>query len=119
VSGLGGAVALWRLSLETAFLINEAWSVITLRTMSLSGLRPMSPAEPLRMMLEKPPAFLASGMEAYRSAASGGGAEEILASSLRPLRQEARANHDRLTGSLPRSLPGAASRTRRASRKRR
>ncbi|MEM1430079.1 MAG: antifreeze protein [Pseudomonadota bacterium] len=95
---LGDPFSIWRLSLEGAFLFAEAWSVITLRTMSMSGMRPMSPEEPLRMMIEKPPAFLASGVAAYVSAASGRSAEDILTSSLRPLRREARANRSRLSG---------------------
>jgi hypothetical protein len=101
MKGVHNPFALWRLSVAGAVLFAEAWTVVTLRTMAMSGMRPMSPSEPILMMLEKPPAFLASGLAAYRSAVLGRGTEAIIASSLRPLHKKARANRRRLTTSSP------------------
>lgn len=89
-------ISMWAASLEGAFLSAEVLSVVMLRTLSMSGLRPMEPAEPLRMFLEKPPAFAASGVAAWQAATSGLRADQICAVYMRHLRQEVRSNSDRL-----------------------
>jgi hypothetical protein len=99
VPPLPGAVALafWATQLEAAFLAAEAGSVLTLRMMSFSGLRPMVPGEHLRMVVEKPPAFLAAALAAWIATVSGRRADEVLAAAIRPLRAEASANVLRLS----------------------
>ncbi|MEM9247318.1 MAG: antibiotic ABC transporter [Pseudomonadota bacterium] len=89
-------IALWTASLEGAFLSVEAWSVIVLRSLSMSGLRPMAPAEPFRMVVEKPSAFVASHAAAWKAAADGHRADQVASIYIRRLRQEVRANTDRL-----------------------
>ncbi len=89
-------ISMWASSLEGAFLSAEVMSVMTLRTLSMSGLRPMAPSEPLRMFVEKPPAFAASGVAAWQAAVSGHRMDQVYAVFMRQLRQEVRANTDRL-----------------------
>ncbi|MEM6738756.1 MAG: antifreeze protein [Pseudomonadota bacterium] len=102
-------LSLWQSSLEVAFLSVEALSVFGLRMMLLSGARPMANSEPVRMVMEKPPAFLASGVEAWSAAASGKSADQIMTASLRPLRAKTRANADRLLkeGAAPARTPSS------------
>ena len=95
--GVPSPLSLWTLSLEASFLYVEALSIITMRTLSMSGLRPMAPTEPVRMILEKPPAFYASGLAAWTAMLGGKSPEAIVASSLKPLRRKTRANHRRLS----------------------
>ena len=91
------ALSLWATQLEAAFLAAEAGSVLTLRMMSFSGLRPMVPGEHLRMVAEKPPAFLAAALAAWIATVSGQRADQVLAAAIRPLRAEASANVLRLS----------------------
>jgi hypothetical protein len=91
------ALSLWTTQLEVAFLAAEAGSVLTLRMMSFSGLRPMVPGEHLRMVAEKPPAFLAAALAAWIATVSGQRADQVLAAGIRPLRAEASANVLRLS----------------------
>ena len=90
-------ISVYATTLEAAFLMHEAVSVLSLRTAALSGFRPLAPDEALRMVTEKPPAFAASAAAAFEAALRGRRAEEVLAAALRPLRAEARANVARLS----------------------
>lgn len=91
------ALSLWATQLEAAFLAAEAGSVLTLRMMSFSGLRPLEPGEHVRMVAEKPPAFLAAALAAWIATVSGQRADQVLAAAIRPLRAEASANVLRLS----------------------
>jgi len=94
----GPATVLWGATLECAFLAQETASVMAIRSVRLAGLTPAARAEALRMVAEKPPAFADATRAAWRAALDGRGAHEVLVAALRPLRQQIRANVDRLAG---------------------
>lgn len=77
----------------------EAQFVITMRTAGLLGMVPHRPSENLRMVTEKSDAYRESLLAAFRSAAKGRRADQILSAALRPYGQRTRANARRLSSS--------------------
>ncbi|SEH70717.1 antibiotic ABC transporter [Paracoccus alkenifer] len=77
----------------------EAQFVITMRTAGLLGMVPQRPSESLRMVTEKGDAYRESLSAAFRSAAKGRRADQILNAALRPYGQRTKANARRLSSS--------------------
>ena len=82
---------------EAAYLCQETISVISLRGAALARLGAFPTEEAVRMVLEKPPAFMAAGIAAWSAAFQGSRGDEVLSAAIRSLRIEARANAARLT----------------------
>lgn len=74
----------------------DSQSVATMRLMGLAGLRPSAPDEALRMVIEKPAAFFASGLAWQRAVWSGGDLPSQALAASKPLARKAKANNRRL-----------------------
>ena len=85
------------LSLQTTWMLAEAQTVMAARLFGMAGLWPVAPGEGGRMLLEKWPAFLTSGLGAGFAALAGEPPDRIASAALEPIRRTTRANSRRLT----------------------
>ena len=84
---------LWQ---QMAHMALEAQMVIALRTAGMMGILRQDACEPSRMVTEKADACRESMSAAFRSAARGARADQILAAALKPYGRRTRANAKRL-----------------------
>lgn len=75
----------------------EAQYVMTVRVAGLLGVMPQHPGENVRMVMEKTGAARESFGAAFRSAALGSRADEVLAAALKPYGRRTRVNARRLS----------------------
>ena len=75
----------------------EAQYVITVRIAGMIGMLPARPGENMRMVMEKTDAARESFGAAFRSAALGSRADEVLAAALKPYGRRTRVNARRLS----------------------
>ncbi len=90
------AFRMWRLGAETGALVFEAQSVVAMRMLGLAGLWRMHPSEPMRMVAEKPAAFLSSAGAVANATLAGKAPEQVAAAALKPYRRKTRSNSRRL-----------------------
>lgn len=83
-------------------IMAEAYAVITMRVWGMAGIWAVTPYESRRMFSEKTDAFTHSALKAYTAASRGGGPAQIIAATIRPVRQKTRANARRLAKRGPR-----------------
>ncbi|MEO1677151.1 MAG: hypothetical protein AAFU80_03225 [Pseudomonadota bacterium] len=87
----------WTAGMEACCLLVEAQSVIIMRLLGFVGARPSEPDEALRMVVEKPAAFVEAGGAAWQAAAQAGRADHAVAAAIRSLRDKTGANVRRLS----------------------
>lgn len=83
----------WRLTYQTQM-------VMALRLSGMAGYWSMKPDEPLRMVLEKGPAFGRAAMAAGEAAAKGKRPDQITRAAMKPLSRKTKRNVKRLTRQL-------------------
>lgn len=90
------------LGFETARLMIEAQTVITLRLLGMSGWWGRGKDEDRRMVAEKQAAFAKAGIAMWGAAMKGGSPETVAGAGIRPLRRTTKGNVARLTRKGPR-----------------
>ena len=88
--------------IQTAQLVAEAQMVMTMRLLGMAGFWSMPPSENLRMVLEKPDAFVRSAYAASNAAMMGKRPDQVAEAAIKPLRHKTRANSRRLRRAGPR-----------------
>lgn len=92
---------MWANSLELARLGFEANSIIAMRMMGFMGYWRVRDTEALRMVTEKPAAFMESWYRGASAAMEGAAPEKVLKEAIKPIRRKTRSNHARLMRSGP------------------
>lgn len=96
-----GAFGMWSVGLQTAQMMFEAQTVMTLRILGMAGVWGTAPAESVRMVLEKPDAFIRSASSATEAMMTGKRPDQIAEAALKPLRHKTKANARRLRRAGP------------------
>ena len=96
---------LWSVGLQTAQMMAEAQTVMALRLMGMAGVWATAPTEGVRMVFEKPDAFIRSASSATEAALAGKRPDQIAEAAIKPLRRKTRANARRLAKKGPK-VPG-------------
>ncbi len=87
-------IALWT---STSQMLVEAQTVVALRMLGMAGIWPVAATENTRMVEEKMPALIASGIAAGQAAMAMKRPDEIMAAAVRPLGVKTRSNARRLS----------------------
>lgn len=96
-----GVWGFWSVGVHTAQMMLEAQTVMTLRLLGMAGIWTTAPTESVRMVLEKPGAFIRAASSATEAAISGKRPDQIAEAAIRPLRRKTRANSRRLARAGP------------------
>jgi len=83
--------------LQSAEVLIDAQTVIVHRLLGFAGLEPLAECEPVRMVTEKAPAFIAAGGAAVYAMLTLQRPDQIAEAALEPIRVRTRANACRLT----------------------
>lgn len=97
-----GSLSYYALSVQSAQMALEAQTVVALRLLGMAGLWAVPHADDMRMVLEKPDAFVRSATAASQAMLSGKRPDQIATAAIKPLRRKTRANARRLTRAGPR-----------------
>ncbi|SNR51999.1 hypothetical protein [Puniceibacterium sediminis] len=89
-------IDLWHTTLQMSLLAVETHAVMTMRIMGMAGLWNVGKSENTRMVHEKPPALMKSAMNAVSASMNGARPDQIMNTSIRPLRAKTRSNSNRL-----------------------
>lgn len=89
--------ALWNLSLDVSLLGWHTQTVMTLRTLGMFGVWPVSDDENERMWTEKPAAFTDAYWSAVSAMARHASPDEVMRAAMKPVAKVASANAKRLT----------------------
>ncbi len=100
--GRASPIEFWSLGYQMAMTMAEAQAVMAMRIFGLAGAWSLPPSEAIRMIAEKPPAFMRAASAAGMAAANGKRPDQILSAALKPVRQKTRANSRRLAKRGPR-----------------
>ena len=92
---------MWSVGLQTAQMMFEAQTVMTLRMLGMCGAWGTAPAESMRMVFEKPDAFIRSASSATEAMMLGKRPDQIAEAAIRPLRRKTKANAKRLRRAGP------------------
>ncbi len=95
---------LWKTSLQFGMMAAEANAVITMRLWGMGGAWSVTPHENTRMYTEKLEALSKAAMLGGFAAMSGKRPDQIMAASLKPVRQKTRANSKRLAKRGPKLI---------------
>jgi hypothetical protein len=95
-------VDFFRLQMNTAQMMVEAQTVITLRVLGMMGVLPAARGETVRMVTEKQEAFAKSWIAASTALMTGESTQKVYAKALAPIGSRTRSNSRRLTRSAMR-----------------
>ncbi len=84
-------------TVQAAFMLAEAQSVIAMRLLGMAGVWSVPPSEKTRMVSEKFRAATRSNGAAVEAVLKGHTPDEVFAAALKPYRRHTRANSRRLT----------------------
>lgn len=90
--------SIYALQVQVAMIAIEAQTVVAYRCLGMAGLWPSDAKERRRMVMEKPPAFAASGWAATQAMMQGKSPDQVARAAIIPLRRKTRANAKRLVG---------------------
>lgn len=90
-------LGLWLAGIGTAQMLVEAQTTVALRLLGMAGLWPVSRSEGVRMLREKPGAFVEAAGAATLAAMTGKRPDQVMAAALKPIRKKTRANSRRLS----------------------
>lgn len=96
-----GAFGMWSVGVQTAQMMIEAQTVMTLRMLGMAGAWSTAPSEGMRMVLEKPDAFIRSATSATEAIVTGKRPDQIAEAAIKPLRRKTKANSKRLRRAGP------------------